>query len=163
MAKLTLKDIDLKDKTVLVRADFNVPQDANLNITDDTRIRATLPTLKYILEKGAKKLVIMSHLGRPDGKPIAKYSLKPVAVRLKELIGKDVLFLDDCIGDNIKQAIDQAKEKLILLENLRFHAEEEANDLDFAKQLSSLADIFVNDAFGTAHRAHASTEGVTHF
>lgn len=163
MAKLTLKDIDLKGKTVLVRADFNVPLDAGLNITDDTRIRATLPTLKYILDNGAKKLVIISHLGRPDGKPVAKYSLKPVAARLKELLSKEVLFLDDCIGVNIKQDIDKSKEKVILLENLRYHAEEEANDANFARQLASLADIFVNDAFGTAHRAHASTEGVTHF
>ncbi|MBU0548525.1 MAG: phosphoglycerate kinase [Candidatus Omnitrophica bacterium] len=163
MAKLILKDIDLKDKTVLVRADFNVPQDANLNITDDARIRATMPTLKYILEHGAKKLVLMSHLGRPDGKVVAKYSLKPVASRLKELLGQDVLFLSDCVGDNIKSDIDKSKEKVVLLENLRFHAEEEANDADFSKQLASLADIFVNDAFGTAHRAHASTEGVTHF
>lgn len=163
MAKLTLQDIDLKNKTVLVRADFNVPQDASLNITDDTRIRATMPTLKYILEHGAKKLVLMSHLGRPDGKPVAKYSLKPVAARLKELLGQDVLFLNDCIGDNIKPDIDKAKEKIVLLENLRYHAEEEGNDADFSKRLASLADIFVNDAFGTAHRAHASTEGVAHF
>ncbi|MDD5465357.1 MAG: phosphoglycerate kinase [Candidatus Omnitrophica bacterium] len=163
MAKLTLKDIDLKNKVVLVRADFNVPLDASLNITDDIRIQATLPTLKYILGNGAKKLVIMSHLGRPDGKPVAKYSLKPVGARLKELLGQDVLFLNDCVGDNIKQDIAKAKEKVILLENLRYHAEEEANDPGFARQLASLADIFVNDAFGTAHRAHASTEGVTHF
>ncbi len=161
MAKLTLRDIDLKNKTVLVRADFNVPQDASLNITDDTRIRATIPTLKYILEKGAKKLVLISHLDRPDGKPVAKYSLRPVAARLKELLGQEVLFLNDCV--NIKQDIDKSKEKVILLENLRFHAEEEANDANFARQLASLADVFVNDAFGTAHRAHASTEGVTHF
>jgi len=163
VAKLTLKDIDLKNKTVLVRADFNVPQDAQLNITDDTRIRSTIPTLKYILENGAKKLVLMSHLGRPDGKIVAKYSLKPVAARLKELLGQEVLFLNDCVGAQVKQDIDQSKEKVILLENLRFHAEEEANDADFAKQLACLADVFVNDAFGTAHRAHASTEGVTHF
>jgi len=163
MAKLTLKDIDLKNKVVLVRADFNVPLDADLKITDDIRIQATLPTLKYILEKGAKKLVLMSHLGRPDGKPVAKYSLKPVVERLRELLGQDVLFLADCIGENIKKQIDISKEKVILLENLRYHAEEEANDAGFAKQLASLAEIFVNDAFGTAHRAHASTEGVTHF
>lgn len=163
MAKLTLKDVDLKNKTVLVRADFNVPQDASLNITDDTRIRSTIPTLKYILEHGAKKLVLMSHLGRPDGKPVAKYSLKPVAVRLRELLGVDVLFLGDCVGDSIKPDIDKSKERVVLLENLRYHAEEEANDANFSKQLASLADIFVNDAFGTAHRAHASTEGVTHF
>ncbi|MCX5710277.1 MAG: phosphoglycerate kinase [Candidatus Omnitrophica bacterium] len=163
MAKLTIKDIDLKNKTVLVRADFNVPQDASLNITDDTRIRATLPTLKYILDSGAKKLIIMSHLGRPDGKRVDKYSLKPVAMRLQELLGVPVKFLNDCVGDNIKQEADVAKEKVVLLENLRFHAEEEANDAGFAKQLASLADVYVNDAFGTAHRAHASTEGVTHF
>jgi 3-phosphoglycerate kinase len=163
MAKLTLKDVDLKNKTVLVRADFNVPQDASLNITDDTRIRATIPTLKYILEHGAKKMVLMSHLGRPDGKVVAKYSLKPVAARLKELLGQEVLFLNDCVGDSIKPDIDKSKEKVVLLENLRYHAEEEGNDADFSKKLASLADIFVNDAFGTAHRAHASTEGVTHF
>ncbi|MDD5560536.1 MAG: phosphoglycerate kinase [Candidatus Omnitrophica bacterium] len=163
MAKLTLKDVDLKDKTVLVRADFNVPQDASLNITDDTRIRATLPTLKYILEHGAKKLVLMSHLGRPDGKPVAKYSLKPVAGRLKELLGQDVLFLDDCTGVNIKRDIDNSKARVVLLENLRYHPEEEANDANFSKQLASLGDVFINDAFGTAHRAHASTEGVAHF
>ena len=163
MAKLTLKDIDLKNKVVLVRADFNVPLDASFNITDDIRIQATLPTLKYILANGAKKLVIMSHLGRPDGVAVAKYSLKPVAIRLKELLGQDVLFLNDCVGANIKQSIDNSPEKVILLENLRYHAEEEANDASFAQQLASLADIFVNDAFGTAHRAHASTEGVTHF
>ena len=163
MGKLTIKDIDLKDKTILMRADFNVPQDEKLNITDDIRIKATLPTIRYLLEKGVRKIVLMSHLGRPDGKVVAKYSLKPVAARLKELLGQEVLFLNDCVGDNLKQQIDQSKEKIILLENLRFHPEEEANDANFAKKLASLADIFVNDAFGTAHRAHASTEGVTHF
>jgi phosphoglycerate kinase len=163
MAKLTVKDIDFKGKTVLMRADFNVPQDADLKITDDTRIRATLPTINYILEHGVKKLILMSHLGRPDGKAVAKYSLKPVALRLKELLGQDVLFLNDCIGENIKNEIDASKERVVLLENLRFHAQEEANDPSFAKQLASLAQVFVNDAFGTAHRAHASTEGVTHF
>ena len=163
MAKMTLKDVGLKNKTVLVRADFNVPQDAGLNITDDTRIRATLPSIKYILQNGAKRLVLMSHLGRPDGKVMGKYSLKPVALRLQELIGTPVKFLNDCVGDNIKREIDSANEKIILLENLRFHAQEEANDAGFAKQLASLAEIYVNDAFGTAHRAHASTEGVTHY
>ena len=177
MAKMTLKDIDLKNKTVLVRADFNVPQDENLKITDDTRIRATLPTIKYILENGAKKLILMSHLGRPDGKVVAKYSLKPVALRLAELLGIPVKFLNDCapgfigeagarscaVGDSIKKEIEAAKEKVILLENLRFHPEEEANDAGFAKGLASLADVFVNDAFGTAHRSHASTEGVAHY
>jgi phosphoglycerate kinase len=163
MAKLTVKDIDLNNKVVLMRADFNVPQDAGLNITDDTRIRATLPTIKYILEHGVKKLVLMSHLGRPDGKVVEKYSLKPVAARLKELLGEDVLFLNDCVGQNIKDSIDSSKERVVLLENLRFHAEEEGNDANFAKGLASLGEVFVNDAFGTAHRAHASTEGVTHF
>jgi len=163
MAKLTIKDIELKNKTVLVRADFNVPQDADLNITDDTRIRATLPTLKYILDNGAKKLIIISHLGRPEGKRVDKYSLKPVAMRLQELLGLPVKFLGDCVGENIKKEADAAGERVVLLENLRFHAEEEANDANFAKQLAALADIYVNDAFGTAHRAHASTEGVTHF
>ena len=163
MGKLTIKDVDLKNKTVLVRVDFNVPQDTNLKITDDTRISSTLPTLKYILQNGARNLVLMSHLGRPEGKVVEKYSLKPVAERLKELLGEPVKFLNDCVGDNIKKEIEAAKEKVILLENLRFHAEEEANDAAFAKQLAALADIFVNDAFGTAHRAHASTEGVTHY
>ena len=163
MAKLTVKDLEFKGKTVLMRVDFNVPQDTNLKITDDTRIRATLPTIKYILEKGVTKLILMSHLGRPDGKIVAKYSLKPIAVKLQELLGQPVLFLNDCVGANIKNDIAAAKERIVLLENLRFHAEEEANDAGFAKQLASLADIFVNDAFGTAHRAHASTEGVTHY
>lgn len=163
MGKLTVRDIDFKGKRVLMRADFNVPQDASLNITDDTRIRATLPTIKYILQNGAKKLILMSHLGRPDGKVVAKYSLKPVAVRLQELTGEQVKFLNDCAGESIKQEIDASKEKILLLENLRFHSEEEGNDQDFAKQLASLAEVFVNDAFGTAHRAHASTEGVTRY
>jgi len=163
MAKMTVKDVDLKQKNVLMRADFNVPQDANLNITDDTRIRATLPTIKYILQNGAKKLILMSHLGRPDGKVVAKYSLKPVAVRLQELLAEPVLFLNECAGDTIKQQIAGAKERVILLENLRFHSEEEANDQNFARSLASLGDIYVNDAFGTAHRAHASTEGVAHY
>jgi len=163
MNKMTLKDIELKDKTVLVRADFNVPQDENLNITDDTRIRATLPTIKFILQNNAKKIILMSHLGRPSGEVVAKYSLKPVALRLAELLGIPVKFLNDCVGDSIKKEIGTSKEKVILLENLRFHPEEEANDAGFAKALGSLADIFVNDAFGTAHRAHASTEGVAHY
>ena len=163
MAKMTVRDIDLKNKTVLMRADFNVPQDADLKITDDTRIRATLPTIKYILQNGAKKLILMSHLGRPDGKVVEKYSLKPVAQRLKELLGEPVKFLNDCIGEGIKKEIESSSDRVVLLENLRFHTEEEANDANFAKQLASLADIFVNDAFGTAHRAHASTEGVAHY
>lgn len=163
MEKLTLKDLELKGKRVLVRADFNVPQDANLAITDDTRIRATLPTIKFILEKGAAKIILMSHLGRPDGKVVPKYSLKPVAERLQELLGEQVRFLTDCAGGSIEKEAASAPEKIILLENLRFHAEEEANDSTFARQLAGLADIYVNDAFGTAHRAHASTEGVARY
>ncbi|MDD5653986.1 MAG: phosphoglycerate kinase [Candidatus Omnitrophica bacterium] len=163
MNKMTVKDIDLKGRTVLMRADFNVPQDADLNITDDTRIRATLPTIKYILQNGAKRLILMSHLGRPDGKVVEKYSLQPVAKKLGELLGEPVKFLDDCVGDNIKKECEGTKERVVLLENLRFHAEEETNDANFAKQLASLGEVFVNDAFGTAHRAHASTEGVTHY
>jgi len=163
MDKMTIKDINLKNKTVLMRADFNVPQDENLKITDDTRIRATLATIRYILENGAKKIILMSHLGRPDGKVVLKYSLQPVALRLQELLGEPVKFLTDCIGDMVKNEVAQAKERIILLENLRFYAKEEANDANFARELASLAEVFVNDAFGTAHRAHASTEGVTHY
>jgi len=160
---MTVKDIDLKGRNVLMRADFNVPQDASLNITDDTRIRATLPTIEYILNNGAARLVLMSHLGRPDGKAVAKYSLAPVAKRLAELLGQPVKFVSDCVGETVKAEVSAAKEKVVLLENLRFHSEEEANDPAFAGQLADLGDIFVNDAFGTAHRAHASTEGVTHY
>jgi len=163
MDKLTLKDVSLKAKNVLMRVDFNVPLDDKLNITDDTRIRATLPTIKYILEQNPKKLILISHLGRPEGKKDPKYSLKPVAKRLEEILKEKVKFLDDCIGEKIKEEIKNSKEKVILLENLRFYAEEEKNDPNFAKELASLGDIFVNDAFGTAHRAHASTEGITHY
>lgn len=163
MNKMTVKDVDLSNKKVLMRADFNVPQDANLSITDDTRISATLPTIKYILEKGPKKLILISHLGRPDGKRVEKYSLKPVSARLSELLGQPVKFLNDCVGEGIAKEIDASKEKIVLLENLRFHAQEEANDPEFAKQLAGLAEIYVDDAFGTSHRAHASTEGVTHY
>jgi phosphoglycerate kinase len=163
MAKKTVKDLDLKGKTVLMRADFNVPLDDKLAITDDTRIRETVPTIRYILGQGAKKVVLMSHLGRPDGKRVDKYSLKPVAQRLEELLKEKVKFLDDCVGPDIKPQVAAASEKVVLLENLRFHAEEEANDPEFAKQLASLGDVFVNDAFGTAHRAHASTAGVNKY
>jgi phosphoglycerate kinase len=163
MGKMTVKDIDFKGRNVLMRADFNVPQDASLNITDDTRIRATLPTIEYILNNGAARLVLMSHLGRPDGKAVAKYSLAPVAKRLAELLGQPVKFVSDCVGETVKAEVSAAKEKVVLLENLRFHSEEEANDSEFSGQLADLGDIFINDAFGTAHRAHASTEGVTHY
>jgi len=163
MAKLTVKDLELKDKKVLLRCDFNVPQDENLNITDDTRIRASLATIKYILSQSPKKLILISHLGRPDGKATAKYSLKPVALRLKELLGQEVRMLADCVGETVKKDIENAKETLILLENSRFHPEEEKNDPEFSRSLAGLAEVFVNDAFGTAHRAHGSTEGVTHY
>ena len=163
MAKLTVKDLELKDKKVLLRCDFNVPQDENLNITDDTRIRASLATIKYILSQSPKKLILISHLGRPDGKATAKYSLKPVALRLKELLGQEVRMLADCVGETVKKDIENAKETLILLENSRFHPEEEKNDPEFSRALAGLAEVFVNDAFGTAHRAHGSTEGVTHY
>lgn len=160
---MTIRDIDLRNKMVLMRADFNVPQDESSNITDDTRIRATLPTIRYILENGVKKLILVSHLGRPDGKVVEKFSLKPVAERLRLLLREEVRFLNDCVGDTVKKEIAIVQERIILLENLRFHPEEEANEPNFAWQLASLAEIFVNDAFGTAHRAHASTEGVTHY
>jgi phosphoglycerate kinase len=163
VAKMTINDFPLKGKKVLMRADFNVPQDASLAITDDTRIRATLPTIEAILKSQASRIILMSHLGRPDGKAVPKYSLKPVAERLRILLNQPVGFLNDCVGEAVEQALAKATEKIILLENLRFHAEEEANDSQFAKGLARLGDVFVNDAFGTAHRAHASTEGVAHY
>jgi len=161
--KLTVKDVSLEGKNILMRVDFNVPLDEKLNITDDNRIKASLPTIKYILEKNPRKLILMSHLGRPEGKKNPKYSLRPVAKRLEALLNEKVKFLDDCIGQNVKNEISKAKEKVIILENLRFYPEEEKNDANFAKELASLGDIFVNDAFGTAHRPHASTEGITHY
>lgn len=163
MAKKTIKDVDLKGKRALIRVDFNVPLDDNLNITDDIRIRAALPTIKYAVDKGAK-VILMSHLGRPDGQVNEKMRLKPCAERLEKLLNKKVLALKDCIGDDVKKSVSSMKPgDVTLLENLRFHAEEEKNDPAFAKELASLGDVFVNDAFGTAHRAHASTEGVTHY
>ena len=164
MNKLTIRDLrDLNGKRVLMRVDFNVPLDDKLSITDDTRIKATLPTIRYALDNGAK-LILMSHLGRPDGKVIAKFSLAPCAARLGELLGKPVKMANDCIGPEVKATVDGLKPgECLLLENLRFHAEEEGNDANFAKELASLGDVYVNDAFGTAHRAHASTEGVTKY
>ncbi|MGE4356990.1 MAG: phosphoglycerate kinase [Candidatus Omnitrophota bacterium] len=163
MAKLTVKDLDIKNKVVLMRVDFNVPLDDSLNITDDIRIKAAIPTIKYILENGAKKIILMSHLGRPGGKVVENLRLNPVAKRLEELLGMKVRKFDDCVGEAIKEGIKNSEEKVILLENLRFHPEEEKNDPLFAKQLAELGDVFVNDAFGTCHRAHASTEGITHY
>ncbi|MDD5495903.1 MAG: phosphoglycerate kinase [Candidatus Omnitrophica bacterium] len=161
--KKTIKDIDLKGKKVLIRADFNVPLNDKLEITDDIRIRASIPTIKYALDNGGK-VILMSHLGRPDGKVVENMRLAPVAKRLEKLLGKPVLALKDCIGPEVKKAVSGMKPgDVALLENLRFHPEEEKNDPDFAKELASLGEVFVNDAFGTAHRAHASTEGVTKY
>ncbi|HEV7665875.1 MAG TPA: phosphoglycerate kinase, partial [Chloroflexota bacterium] len=155
----TVRDVDWSGKTALVRVDFNVPmQDGR--VADDTRIRAALPTLVFLREQGAR-VVLLSHLGRPDGKPNEKYSLKPVAARVSELLGREVRFATDCVGPPAEEAVSAlGPGDVALLENVRFHPEEEANDSGFAGQLAGLGDIFVNDAFGTAHRAHASTEGV---
>ncbi|HAJ56661.1 MAG TPA: phosphoglycerate kinase [Candidatus Omnitrophica bacterium] len=164
MNKKSIKDIQIKDKLVIMRVDFNVPLDKKTGvITDDTRITAALPTIEYILKNNPKKLILMTHLGRPDGQVKEELRLDPVAKRLQDLIKSPVKKLNDCVGSKVKAAIDSSREQVILLENLRFHSEEEENDADFAKELASLADIYVNDAFGTAHRAHASTEGVAHY
>ncbi len=163
MNKKTVRESDVAGKRVLMRVDFNVPLDAERHITDDTRIRAALPTIQYILDHGAA-LVLMSHLGRPDGKVVEKLSLAPVAQRLSELLGKPVLMATDCIGPQVEaQASALQPGQVLLLENLRFHPQEEKNDPAFAQQLAALGNLYVNDAFGTAHRAHASTEGVTRF
>ena len=161
MAKKTIHDLSVQGKRVLVRVDFNVPQDESGAITDDTRIVAALPTIQYLLGQGAK-VILCSHLGRPKGKADPKYSLVPVGQRLKELLPDTTIWMaDDVIGESAKSAVADMKDgEIVLLENLRFHAEEEANDPAFAKELASLADIYVSDAFGTVHRAHASTAGV---
>ncbi|NEO99469.1 MAG: phosphoglycerate kinase [Symploca sp. SIO2E9] len=166
MSKKTVADLsesDLTGKKVLVRADLNVPLDDNGTITDDTRIRAALPTVEALINKGAK-VIMCSHLGRPKGKVNKSLRLTPVANRLSELLGQNVTMCDDCIGDAVAAQVNALENgQVALLENLRFHAGEEANDSDFTQKLASLADVYVNDAFGTAHRAHASTEGVTHY
>ncbi len=170
MSKLTIRDIDLTNKRVFVRVDFNVPlTEDGQTITDDTRIVATLPTIKYLLQNKAK-VILASHLGRPKGKPNPKYSLRPVVDRLRQLLDKElgtqinVAFAPDCIGDIAKELARQLESgQVLLLENLRYYAEEEANDPEFSKKLAALAEVYVNDAFGSAHRAHASTEGITHF
>jgi phosphoglycerate kinase len=170
MPKLTIRDIDLTNKRLFIRVDFNVPlSEDGSTITDDTRIVATLPTIEYALRRKAK-VILASHLGRPKGKPNMKYSLRPVVDRLRTLLGKElgeevnVAFAPDCIGEVATTMARQLESgQVLLLENLRFHAEEEANDPAFSKELASLADVYVNDAFGSAHRAHASTEGITHF
>lgn len=162
MKKLTIRDLELSQKRVFVRVDFNVPLDDNQHITDDTRIRAAMPTIQYLMGKKAVT-ILASHLGRPKGVS-PKESLQPVAKRLGELVGKEVRFAPDCVGREVEEMIASAKPgEVILLENLRFHPEEEKNDPEFSKRLASLADFYVNDAFGTAHRVHASTEGVAKF
>ena len=162
MNKLTVKDMDFKGKKVIIRVDFNVPLE-DRKITDDRRIRAALPTIQYVLKEGSAKVILMSHLGRPKGEVVETMRLNPVGERLESLLGEKVLCLSDCIGDGVRQSLEDSSERVILLENLRFHKEETKNDPEFAKQLASLADVYVNDAFGTAHRAHASTEGITQF
>lgn len=163
MNKKTFKDIDVTGKKVFVRVDFNVPQDENGNITDDTRIRAALPTISYLVKQNAK-VILCSHLGRPKGVVNEKFSLAPVAKRLSELIGLPVKMAKDVIGPDAKKLVSEMNEgEIVLLENVRFHAEEEANDDTFARELASLADVYVNDAFGTAHRAHASTAGIAKY
>ncbi|HEX6031137.1 MAG TPA: phosphoglycerate kinase [Tepidiformaceae bacterium] len=161
MGKKTVRNIDVTRKRVLVRADLNVPIEDG-RVTDDTRIRESLPTIQYLLDQRAK-VIVCSHLGRPKGWD-EKLSLEPVAGRMGNLLGREVLFVHDCAGPEVQDAVETMNPgHVLLLENLRFHPEEEKNDPDFAKQLASIADVFVNDAFGTAHRAHASTEGVTHY
>ncbi|MDP2300829.1 MAG: phosphoglycerate kinase [Ignavibacteria bacterium] len=163
MNKKTIDSVDLKDKRVLVRVDFNVPLDENLKITDDKRIVESLPTIKKIIADGGKA-ILMSHLGRPKGKVNPKYSLKPCAEKLSELLNKEVKIAPDCIGEEVRAMVDSLNPgEVLLLENLRYHDEEEKNDPEFAQKLSELGDIYVNDAFGSAHRAHASTEGITKF
>ncbi len=161
--KLTIEELNLKGKCVLIRVDFNVPLDDNLNITDDRRIREALPTINFAIDEGAR-VILCSHLGRPKGKPDLRFSLSPVVKRLMRLLDKEVGFIPDCIGETVKKAVDKMKNgDVALLENVRFHPEEEKNDPEFAKALAANADYFINDAFGTSHRAHASTSGVARY
>ncbi len=161
-SKKTIRDIHVKGKKVLVRVDFNVPLKDGV-VGDDTRVRAALPTIQYLLDEGAA-VILASHLGRPKGGPDPKYTLKPVAEHLGKLLGKTVAFAEDCVGAPAEAAAKALQPgDVLVLENTRFHPEEEKNDLELARQMAALADLYVNDAFGTAHRAHASTEGVTHF
>jgi phosphoglycerate kinase len=161
--KLTIGDIDLKGKRVFIRADFNVPLDDNLMVTDDRRIRSTLPTINYAIDEGAK-VILSSHLGRPKGKRDPRLSLAPVAKRLQRLLNKEVIFAPDCVGSQVEGLVAKMREgDVLLLENLRYYPEEEKNDEEFARALASFADIYINDAFGTAHRAHASIVGVPKF
>ena len=174
--KLAIEDVDVKDKRVLIRVDFNVPLDSDKHVTNNQRIVGALPTIKYAIDHGARSVILMSHLGRPDGQKNAKYSLKPVVPELEKLLGKDVVFADDCVGPEVVETVNKASRgQVILLENLRFHAEEEGSSKDsegkkvkadkdsvakFRKGLTALGDVYVNDAFGTAHRAHSSMVGV---
>ncbi|MFH1666346.1 MAG: phosphoglycerate kinase [Elusimicrobiota bacterium] len=161
--KKTIKDVNLKNKRVIVRVDFNVPLDANLNITDDTRIRETLPTINYLKRESAK-IILMSHLGRPKSKPEEKYSMKPCAKRLSELLKQEVKMAPGCIDPETKKlAMNLQSGEILLLENLRFNEGEEKNDPNFANELASMAEVFVQDAFGTVHRAHASTAGIAKY
>lgn len=163
MNKKTVKDIDLKGKKVFVRCDFNVPMDENRNITDNTRIVAALPTIKYLLEQNCK-LILASHLGRPKGEFKPEYSLAPVAKELSNLLGKEVIMANDVVGEDATSKASNLKEgEILLLENVRFHKEETENDTEFSKKLASMAEVFVNDAFGTAHRAHSSTTGIASY
>jgi phosphoglycerate kinase len=163
LRKQTIDDVVLRDKRVIIRADFNVPLDDSLQITDDTRIRSTLPTINRAVDDGAK-VILCSHLGRPNGKFDSKYSLAPVAKRLGRLMGKDILFAPDCIGPVVEGLVEKMEPgDILLLENLRFHRGEEENDGIFSKALAALGDVYINDAFGAAHRAHASTVGITTF
>jgi|DewCreStandDraft_1066081.scaffolds.fasta_scaffold00275_23 phosphoglycerate kinase len=162
MNKKTIRDVDVAGKRVLVRVDFNVPLEGG-RITDDTRIRATLPTIQELLQRGAR-VILMSHLGRPDGKIREELRLAPVAERLSELLGRPVRYVRDCVGPEVERAVQELRPgEVLLLENVRFYPEEERNDPEFARRLAALGDLFVNDAFGAAHRAHASTEGVAHY
>ena len=162
MPKLSIRDLDLKGKRVFIRVDFNVPlAPGGQEITSDKRIKASLPTIQYALEQGAG-VILACHLGRPKGKPNPEMSLKPVAERLEELLGKPVKMAPDCVGPEV-EAMKPAPGEVLLLENLRYHAEEEKNDPEFSKKLAALCDVYVNDAFGSAHRAHASTVGMIQF
>ena len=162
--KKTIRDFDIRGKRVLMRVDFNVPLDKNLQITDDSRIRASLPTIQYALDHGAK-VILMSHLGRPDGKPVSSMSLSPAAKRLSELLHKDVIQCSDCVGPRVKEELSglNGKKSVAVLENLRFAPQEEKNDEAFAKSLAENGDIYINDAFGSSHRAHASIAAITKF
>ncbi len=163
ITKRTIDQVDLSGKRVLIRCDFNIPLDDSLQITDDSRLRAALPTINHVADEGAS-VILCSHLGRPNGQPIPELSLAPVAKRLRRLLGKDVIFAPDCVGPKVKNLVSQLKPgDVLLLENLRFHPEEEQNDETFAAELASLGDVYINEAFGTAHRTHASIVGITRF